>query len=85
MGRSVVARRYRDIMCAVASDQGGAEQLSEARWLDGSHTCSPRPILFSFSLHGGRVRFLEKVSRTILLGDRSVGPMASAANWGARL
>jgi hypothetical protein len=30
-GRSLVARRYRDIMCSVASDQGGAEQLSEAR------------------------------------------------------
>ena len=30
-GRSLVARRYRDIMCAVASDQGGAERLSEAR------------------------------------------------------
>jgi len=27
----IVARRYRDIMCAVASDQGGAERLSEAR------------------------------------------------------
>src|SRR4051794_12312515 len=30
-GRSLVARRYRDIMGAVASDQGGAERLSEAR------------------------------------------------------
>jgi hypothetical protein len=30
-GRSLVARRYRDIMCAVASDQGGCERLSEAR------------------------------------------------------
>jgi hypothetical protein len=30
-GRSLVARRYRDIVSAVASDQGGAEQLSEAR------------------------------------------------------
>jgi hypothetical protein len=30
-GRSLVARRYRDILCAVASDQGGAERLSEAR------------------------------------------------------
>jgi hypothetical protein len=30
-GRSLVARRYRDIVCAVASDQGGVEQLSEAR------------------------------------------------------
>jgi hypothetical protein len=30
-GRSLVARRYRDIVCAIASDQGGAEQLSEAR------------------------------------------------------
>jgi hypothetical protein len=30
-GRSVVARRYRDIICAVISDQGGAEHLSEAR------------------------------------------------------
>jgi hypothetical protein len=30
-GRSLVARRYRDILGAIASDQGGAEQLSEAR------------------------------------------------------
>src|SRR6266550_1088460 len=30
-GRSLVARRYRDIVSTVASDQGGAEQLSEAR------------------------------------------------------
>jgi hypothetical protein len=30
-GRSVVARRYRDIIGAVVSDQGGAEHLSEAR------------------------------------------------------
>jgi hypothetical protein len=30
-GRSLVARRYRDILCAVASDQGGSKQLSEAR------------------------------------------------------
>jgi hypothetical protein len=30
-GRGIVARRYRDIICAVASDQGGAEGLSEAR------------------------------------------------------
>ena len=30
-GRSVVARRYRDIISAVASDQGGAEHLSETR------------------------------------------------------
>jgi hypothetical protein len=30
-GRSVVARRYRDIIGAVVFDQGGAEQLSEAR------------------------------------------------------
>jgi hypothetical protein len=30
-GRGLVARRYRDIVCAVASDQGGVEQLSEAR------------------------------------------------------
>src|SRR5205823_4912928 len=30
-GRSVVARRYRDIVGAVVSDQGGAEHLSEAR------------------------------------------------------
>ena len=30
-GRSLIARRYRDIMSAVASDQGGAEHLSEAR------------------------------------------------------
>jgi hypothetical protein len=30
-GRSVVARRYRDIIGAVVSDQGGAGHLSEAR------------------------------------------------------
>jgi hypothetical protein len=30
-GRSVVARRYRDIIGAVISDQGGAEHLSETR------------------------------------------------------
>ena len=30
-GRSLIARRYRDIMSAVASDQGGSSQLSEAR------------------------------------------------------
>lgn len=30
-GRSAVARRYRDILAALASDQGGAEELSEAR------------------------------------------------------
>jgi hypothetical protein len=30
-GRSVVARRYRDIIGAVVSDPGGAEHLSEAR------------------------------------------------------
>jgi hypothetical protein len=30
-GRSLIARRYRDIMSAIASDQGGADRLSEAR------------------------------------------------------
>jgi hypothetical protein len=30
-GRSLVARRYRDITSALASDQGGADRLSEAR------------------------------------------------------
>ncbi len=30
-GRSLVARRYRDISSAIAADQGGAGQLSEAR------------------------------------------------------
>jgi hypothetical protein len=30
-GRSVVARRYRDIMGVVVSDQGGAEHLSETQ------------------------------------------------------
>jgi hypothetical protein len=30
-GRSVIARRYRDIMNAVVSDQGGAQHLSEAQ------------------------------------------------------
>ncbi len=30
-GRSLLARRYRDIASAVTSDQGGADHLSEAR------------------------------------------------------
>jgi hypothetical protein len=30
-GRSVIARRYRDICSAIAADQGGLDQLSEAR------------------------------------------------------
>ena len=30
-GRSLIARRYRDIMNALASDQGGADRLSETR------------------------------------------------------
>jgi hypothetical protein len=30
-GRSATARRYRDILAALASDQGGAARLSEAR------------------------------------------------------
>lgn len=30
-GRSIVARRYRDIYAALTSDQGGAQHLSEAR------------------------------------------------------
>jgi hypothetical protein len=30
-GRSLIARRYRDIMSAIASDQGGADRLSETR------------------------------------------------------
>ena len=30
-GRTMLARRYRDVVAAVASDQGGADQLSEAR------------------------------------------------------
>jgi hypothetical protein len=30
-GRSLIARRYRDICTAIASDQGGLDQLSEAR------------------------------------------------------
>jgi hypothetical protein len=30
-GRSLIARRYRDIMSAIASDQGGIDRLSEAR------------------------------------------------------
>lgn len=30
-GRSAVARRYRDILAALASDQGGADRMSEAR------------------------------------------------------
>jgi hypothetical protein len=29
-GRSIIARRYRDIVAAVVSDQGGTEHLSEA-------------------------------------------------------
>jgi hypothetical protein len=30
-GRSLIARRYRDICSAIAADQGGLDQLSEAR------------------------------------------------------
>ena len=30
-GRSIVARRYRDILSAIISDQGGLDQMSEAR------------------------------------------------------
>ncbi len=30
-GRSLIARRFRDIQTAIVIDQGGAEQLSEAR------------------------------------------------------
>jgi hypothetical protein len=30
-GRSLIARRYRDICTAIAADQGGPDQLSEAR------------------------------------------------------
>jgi hypothetical protein len=30
-GRSIIARRYRDIVAGLVSDQGGAEHLSEAR------------------------------------------------------
>lgn len=30
-GRSTTARRYRDILAALAADQGGADRLSEAR------------------------------------------------------
>lgn len=30
-GRSLIARRYRDIVAAIATDQGGADRLSEAR------------------------------------------------------
>jgi hypothetical protein len=30
-GRGVIARRYRDICSAIAADQGGLDQLSEAR------------------------------------------------------
>lgn len=30
-GRSLVARRYRDICAALAADQGGADRMSEAR------------------------------------------------------
>ena len=30
-GRTMLARRYRDIMAAIASDQGGVAHLSEAR------------------------------------------------------
>lgn len=30
-GRSLVARRYRDIVAAIAVDQGGADRMSEAR------------------------------------------------------
>jgi hypothetical protein len=30
-GRSATARRYRDVLAALTSDQGGADRLSEAR------------------------------------------------------
>ncbi len=30
-GRSAVARRYHDIVAAIAADQGGADHMSEAR------------------------------------------------------
>jgi hypothetical protein len=30
-GRSLIARRYRDITAAITADQGGAERMSEAR------------------------------------------------------
>lgn len=30
-GRSIIARRYRDIMSAIVIDQGGADRISEAR------------------------------------------------------
>ena len=30
-GRTMLARRYRDVLAAVASDQGGVDHLSEAR------------------------------------------------------
>jgi hypothetical protein len=30
-GRSATARRYKDLVAAISSDQGGADQLSEAR------------------------------------------------------
>jgi hypothetical protein len=30
-GRSTVARRYRDILAALTTDQGGADRMSEAR------------------------------------------------------
>jgi hypothetical protein len=30
-GRSTIARRYRDILTAIITDQGGADRLSEAR------------------------------------------------------
>lgn len=30
-GRSAIARRYRDILAALASDQGGADRMGEAR------------------------------------------------------
>src|SRR3954452_7229229 len=30
-GRSLIARRYRDVLTALAQDQGGAHRLSEAR------------------------------------------------------
>ena len=30
-GRTLIARRFRDVMTAIASDQGGLDELSEAR------------------------------------------------------
>jgi hypothetical protein len=63
-GRSVVARRYRDIICAVASDQGGAEHLVKRAFNSlGASALFP-------SLPSRWKRALREVSRSIFRNIR---------------